>query len=116
MNKETLIQRQILIALSDVGCLVFRNETGGFYTGRPIHRDGTTITLSGSRMIQVGLCVGSSDIIGITSTGRFIAIEVKTEKGKTSAAQQLFIDAIIRNGGIAGVARSVEDAVQLVTG
>jgi hypothetical protein len=116
MNQETILQRAIMIALSNAGCTVFRNETGSFWAGQKIHGDAATITLKNPRMVKVGLCVGSSDIIGITKQGRFISIEVKTEKGIVSKEQQTFIDAIKSKNGIAGIARSVQDAIQLVQG
>lgn len=115
MNKETRIQRNIMIAISQLGHTVWRNETGSFWTGKPIHKDGRTVTLATARMIPCGLCVGSSDLIGITKTGRFFAIEVKTPEGRVSKEQEQFIDHIESMNGIAGVARSVQDALDLLS-
>lgn len=116
MNKETKIQRLIMVKLSEAGHSVWRNETGRFWSGIPIHKDGQTVTLKSSQMIPVGLCVGSSDLIGIQSkTGRFFAIEVKTDTGRSSAAQKNFIQYVQQQGGIAGVARSPEEALQLLS-
>ena len=53
---------------------------------------------------------GVSDIIGIWK-GRFLAIEVKTQTGRVSEYQQRFIDRVIEEGGIAFVARSVDDVI-----
>jgi len=53
---------------------------------------------------------GVSDIIGIYK-GRMLAIEVKTRRGRVSEYQQRFIDAVKRHGGIAFIARSVEDVM-----
>jgi hypothetical protein len=75
------------------------------------------VTLSGAAMIPVGLCVGSADLIGIQcGTGRFFAVEVKTDDGRVSPDQRRFIDHVIAAGGIAGVCRSVDDAVALLCG
>jgi hypothetical protein len=52
---------------------------------------------------------GVSDILGVDGSGRFIAIEVKTPKGRVSDNQKLFIEDINRCGGKAFVARSVDD-------
>ena len=52
---------------------------------------------------------GVSDILGITNDGCFVAIEVKTKKGRLSDNQKKFIEDINNNGGIAFVARSIED-------
>jgi hypothetical protein len=53
---------------------------------------------------------GVSDIIGcLPKTGRFLAIEVKRPGGKPTLEQQQFIDTINQAGGLAFVARSVEE-------
>lgn len=115
MNPETKIQRLIMLALSEAGHTVWRNETGRFWTGKPIHKDGQTVTLSGAMMIPCGLCVGSCDLIGIqTGTGRFFAIEVKTKKGRASKEQINYITHVNQKGGIAGIARSPEEALELL--
>ena len=114
MNPETKIQRLIMLALSDAGCTVWRNETAGAWMGKQIHRQGDQVTLTNARMMTFGLCVGSSDIIGIAPDGRFLAVEVKTPKGRPTKEQLRFIDAVRNAGGIAGIARSVEDALDLI--
>ena len=115
MNKETKIQRLIMIALSEAGHTVWRNETGNFWTGQVIHKDNQVVTLSRAQMIPCGLCKGSSDLIGITNKGKFFAIEVKTEKGRTSKEQEQFLEHVRLRGGISGVARSPQDALDLLT-
>lgn len=114
MNPETKLMNLILIELSKAGCTVWRVETAGAWVGRQIHKDGSTVTLANARMFRTGLCTGGSDIIGIGPKGRFIAIEVKTRTGRVSPEQQRFIDAVNKAGGIAGVARSVGDALELI--
>ena len=52
---------------------------------------------------------GVSDILGCDGSGNFVAIEVKTKKGRLSENQKQFIEDINNNGGIAFVARSVDD-------
>ena len=54
---------------------------------------------------------GVSDIIGCYN-GRMIAIELKAPKGVVSDAQQAFIDRINEAGGIAFVARSLDDVIE----
>lgn len=113
--KESNIQSAILIALSSNNCLVWRVDTAGAWVGRIVHRERDLITLANARMIQAGLCKGGSDIIGIHKpTGRFIAIEVKGKRGRVTKEQENFINAIKSANGIAGVARSVEDALALL--
>ena len=123
---ESRIQNQILLALSESGATIWRSETAGAWVGRQIHQDGRTIALANARMIQAGLCKGGSDLIGITPVtitpdmigqqlGVFTAVEVKTKTGRTSVEQERFIKAVQNAGGIAGVARSTQEAVALLS-
>jgi len=127
MNPETKIQNLQMLALSQAGCLVWRVETAGAWVGKVIHKDNQTVTLANARMIQAGLCKGGSDIIGIRPTvitqdmvgqtvGVFLADEVKTKTGRATKEQLRFIEAVNKAGGIAGVARSVDDALLLIGG
>mgnify|MGYP002377673177 CR=1 FL=1 len=100
MKSESNIQNAILVALSEAGCLVWRQNTGAY-------KDKT------GRVIRYGLCVGSSDIIGIAPSGQFLAVEVKTKTGRIRPEQLTFIAAVQKAGGRAGVARSVEDALKI---
>ncbi len=100
---ESVIQAQIR---KHVGSLpyvrLWRNNTGQLKD-----RFGTTVIY--------GLCTGSSDLIGIVAPhGRLIAIEVKSAEGKPTPEQEAFMEIVRRFGGVAGVARSVEEAMALV--
>ncbi|MEY3973778.1 MAG: hypothetical protein RIS59_139 [Pseudomonadota bacterium] len=113
-NAETDIQQRIRLALGTRSDLrLFRNNTGTLpdpRTGRPV---------------QFGLARGSADLIGwrtITITPEmvgqrvavFTSIEVKTTSGRTTPAQQAWLGAVRTAGGIAGVARSVRDAEEIL--
>ena len=52
---------------------------------------------------------GVSDLIGILPDGKFLAIEVKTPTGRVSVEQTAFIQKINSSGGLAFIARSLED-------
>lgn len=115
MNEETKLMRLIMVALTQADCLVFRNETAGAYVGRVIHKDARIVTLQNAMLMTFGLCVGSSDIIGIHKpTGRFLAVEVKTKTGRASKEQINFIEQVRAANGIAGLARSVQEALDLL--
>lgn len=114
MNQETAIQRKIMLALSEAGCTVWRNETSGAWVGKQLHRAGDQVTLGNARMIRFGLAVGSSDIVGIAPGGRFLAVEVKTKTGRARPEQLTFIEAVRNAGGLAGIARSPEEALELL--
>jgi len=98
--KESNVQALILLALSEAGCLVWRQNTGSLPD-----RNG--------RLVRFGLCVGSSDIVGLCSDGKFLAIECKTAIGQPTDAQLRFIQAVQRQGGRAGIARSAAEAVEI---
>jgi hypothetical protein len=76
--------------------------------------------------VRYGLQPGSSDLIGWTirtvtpdmvgqQVAVFTSIEVKTPTGRVKPEQQQWLDAVQAAGGIAGVARSVEDALRITT-
>lgn len=64
----------------------------------------------------LGSVKGVADIIGIMplrgkAPGVFLAIEVKTDRGFLSDRQETFLHSIRDSGGIAFVARSVQDCI-----
>ena len=76
--------------------------------------------------MSFGLARGSADLIGWTirtvtpemvgtQVAVFTSIEVKTPTGRVKPEQQQWLDAVQAAGGIAGVARSVEDALRITT-
>jgi hypothetical protein len=52
---------------------------------------------------------GVSDILGVTSAGRFLAIEAKVGKNTPTPEQRAFLDGIHRAGGVALVIRDVAE-------
>lgn len=104
MRKEANILNDCLVAMSEAGGMVWRQNTGAY-------KDPKT-----GRLIRYGLCVGSSDIIGIAPDGVFVAVECKTERGRATDKQLTFIRNVVRQGGRAGIARSSKDAVDIMLG
>jgi len=113
MASEQVIQQHIRLACSIGSCRLFRNNTG---TLRDIN----------GRPVSFGLCKGSADLIGWTTrtitpemvgqqVAIFTSIEVKAATGRIRPEQQQWLEAVQKAGGIAGVARSVDDALLLVT-
>ena len=90
-----------MLALSEAGCLIWRNNVGVLKNAAGIP-------------IRFGLAVGSSDLIGIAPGGRFLAVEIKTPTGKATPEQLRFIEAVRARGGIAGIARSPAEALALL--
>lgn len=103
--KEQNIQKLIMLAASSVGAVLHRNNVGAYK--HPT--DGY--------LIRYGVGgPGGSDLIGWTSEGIFLAIEVKTETGKATQKQLNFIEQVKKSGGRAGVARSADDALKIIRG
>ncbi len=127
MTTETDIQRQIQLALSSPTGRMFRNTVGEGWHGKVVHQTPTHITLQHYRHVKFGLAPGSSDLIGLHSllitpqmVGRrvavFTAIEVKRPKGKKAIEEQRrFIEMASELGGISGIARSPDQAIQIVS-
>lgn len=124
-NQETAIQNACLLRMSASGATVFRQNTGMLWAGRVVAEDHGRIVLDDARPVRAGLCTGSSDIIGwkpimITSdmigstVAVFVAAEVKSKTGKPTKEQSNFIAAVLRDGGIAGIVRSPEEAERLI--
>lgn len=96
------IQRQIMIALSEDGHAVFRANVGLFLT-----KDG--------RPVKSGLPTGFSDLFGHRAgDARAFYIEIKTPTGRVRPEQTAFLAAMRARGAIAGVARSIQDARDLM--
>jgi hypothetical protein len=106
--------RAIMLGLSTPGVRLFRNNCGALKDA-----DG--------RLIRYGVAnPGGSDLIGwksVTVTPEmvgqklavFLAIEVKGERTRVTDQQRNFIERVRLDGGLAGVARSVEDALAITS-
>ncbi len=84
---------------------VWRQNSGTF---QERNRDGSV------RYIRANTQRGMSDIMGILKDGRTLAIEVKSRTGRMRPGQEEFLQTIRQAGGVAGVCRSVDDAVALL--
>ena len=115
-NAETTLQQQIRLAVGTRSDLrLFRNSVGSL----PDPRTG--------RLVTFGLAKGSADLIGwrtVTVTPEmvgqriavFTSIEIKLPNGRVRPEQHAWLGAVRGAGGIAGVARSVADAVTILEG
>jgi hypothetical protein len=111
-SDELAVQNDIRIACGAGPARLWRNNTGAL-------KDAT------GRLVRYGLCPGSSDLIGLRQVtitpdmvghtiAQFVAIEVK-DRGRLTEQQQAFIAMVQQAGGLAGVARSVEDARRILS-
>jgi hypothetical protein len=83
----------------------WRQNSGTF---QERNRDGSV------RYIRANTAKGMSDIMGVLKDGRTLAIEVKSRTGRMRPGQEEFLQTIRSAGGVAGVCRSVEDALKLL--
>lgn len=111
---EAGAQAKIMLALGGHPRIrVFRNNVGVAH-----FPDGS--------VVRYGLCPGSADLIGwreVTITpdmvgqtfAQFLSVECKAPKGRTTDKQDAWFFAVKRGGGVALVARSVEDVRHLLS-
>jgi hypothetical protein len=111
---EQAIQQRIRLACSRGRVRLWRNNTGRLRDER-------------GQLVTFGLCPGSADLIGYRSVtvtadmvgqtvAVFAAVEVKAERGRPTPEQTAFLEHVTAAGGLAGIARSVEDARQILGG
>jgi hypothetical protein len=92
---ESDVLRACLEYLAVKGVFAWRNNTGG-------------VRVDGKRFVRFGIR-GSPDILGVMPDGRFLGVEAKSAKGRLTAEQREFGEAVTRRGGVYVVARSVLD-------
>ena len=93
------LTRQTIELLRLSGCTVWRQNAGA--------------VLKGGRRIELAPS-GVPDIIGYTSNGTFVALEIKVGKDRLSQAQVDFLRHARQHGCLTGVIRSVEDIERIV--
>lgn len=108
--KESQLQREVRVALSDAGWLFFRNNVGTaeFWNAHADRPDHVAYGIGGP---------GGSDLLGCVG-GRWVALELKTPGGRTkperAKAQERFRALLRVHGGFATVVRSVGEALAAV--
>lgn len=107
---ETNIQNRIMSGCSDIALLA-RIPAGQYYAGKL--QDGI---VTNPRPVRVAF-TGYPDLSGHRlSDGRAVYIEVKTDTGRVRPEQERFITVAKQNGCLAGVARSVAEAREIIQG
>jgi Holliday junction resolvase len=100
MNKETRVQREIMVALSEAGCLVIRQQSGTFYG-----RDG--------QAVRIGF-PGLPDLLAVNPKGEAVFIEVKPDHKAFRRPEQIkFIEQMQQRGFRAGFCCSVDEALEV---
>lgn len=123
-SEEHSIQNEIRNELAGKA-LVFRANVGQAWQGTKVEKlPGRKVVIHGARPFNTGLPPGFSDLFGLVSititpemvgqkVAVFLAMEVK-DKAKASDKQSNFLKAVNDNGGMAGVVRSIADALGLI--
>lgn len=101
LKSEQEIQNEIRVGLSKAGHMVFRTNVG-------------KVRMMDGRWFDTGLPKGHPDLYGFRSDGQIFYIEVKNEKGRVRPEQKKFIEVVKNRGAKAGVARSLEEALEIV--
>ncbi len=100
---ERRIQSEILLAAPRLGVRLWRFQTGKYQ-------------LPDGRWVASGFA-GAADLWGyVVGSGRYVAVECKTPTGRATAQQLRFLDVVKKDGGIAGICRSVADFENLIRG
>lgn len=104
------VKNAIMLELSKRGCKIFNRPTGNFYIK----------TAQGEyKPIKVNVR-GASDLQGHRPDGRAVYLEVKKPGHKTNnqhlEEQSNFLEQMRKSGALAGMAESVEQAVEIVFG
>lgn len=118
-GKETNLVRKIMLSLGkDPNIRIFRNNVGCGYIGaskkftqtQTVNVKAGDVLIQNARYFDAGLCVGSSDLIGLksvkitpemvgTEIACFVAIEVKLPSGRVQQNQINFLEMVKKLGG-----------------
>jgi hypothetical protein len=136
---EQAIQKRIWLSLSRGATRLFRCNVGVGWAGKtervtPRNRGvlGASlrpgdVVVRNARPLRAGLQRGNGDLIGWVTmqitpemvgsqVAVFASVEVKSLTGGARAHQRTWRDQVTAAGGLAGIARSVEDAERILAG
>jgi hypothetical protein len=102
---EKAIENHILRWLNMSGIFAWKNQSVGIFD--PVKK----IYRRSNNPFHIK---GVSDVLGILPDGKLLAIEVKSKTGKPSPEQIQFIEKIKASGGVAFVARSLDEVMETV--
>ena len=111
--REQELQNRIRVTLSEYG-VVFRTNAGKYWQGKRVWCEQFGEYVLKDIRPVAGLPEGFSDTLFI-GQDKVAFIEIKTPRGRVRPAQENFINVMRSYGHRAGIARSVEDAVRIVT-
>lgn len=118
-SEETNLVRKIMLKLgTNPNIRIFRNNVGKCWIGQSksftqpqtVNVKSGDVLIQNARYFDAGLCVGSSDLIGLqsvkitpemvgTEIACFVAIEVKLPSGRVQQNQINFLEMVRKLGG-----------------
>lgn len=101
---ENQVKNACLEYLHLRGIMAWQNNTGAVKYRNGVGKD---------RFLRFGY-KGSADILGCLPGGRFLAVECKTNTGKLAESQREFLADVRKFGGVAVVARRIEDVAEVL--
>ncbi len=131
---EHKTQNDIRNALAGM-CLLFRANVGKGWTGnkifkaermQPVVLQPGDVVIRQARPFDTGLPPGFGDLFGLvartitaddvgSTIGVYVAADVKSATGKETDKQSAYLRAVNDNGGVAGIWRTVEDALATIS-
>lgn len=122
MALEKRLLNAALLAASQCGARLFRNNVGVGWVGRITKISSTglyrlkpgDVVIHSGRPLHAGLGVGSSDLIGWNEHGLFVALEAKTPGVTLTTPQERFLAAVNAAGGIAAEFRDADEIPTLL--
>lgn len=103
MTPENIIKNQICYYLKSRGIFFWSQNNVGIYdpVRKRFRKSHNPFRIK-----------GVSDILGVLPCGRLLCIEVKTKRGYPTPEQKLFIENVNLNGGLAFIARNIDDVIR----
>lgn len=98
---ETDLMNAVMLAATAHDCVIFRTNVG-------------KVRLPDGRWFDTGLPKGHADLYGVKRDGRVFYIETKIAPRKLTKEQCYFLKRMLAQGAHAGVAYSVEEALQII--
>ena len=90
-------------------CIAMLNDSGLVHWRIPLGQSGMHGKASGKSS-----CIGFPDLCGITATGLFWAVELKTNAGRLRPAQVVWLDRLADSGALVRVVRSIGEMAAFV--
>lgn len=98
---ETDLMHSVMLEASKAGNMIFRANVG-------------KVRMADGRWFDTGLPKGHSDLYGFRPDGRVFYVETKMHPRVPTPEQVRFLQAVIKRGGIGGVAYSVDEAMEII--